>query len=129
MTRQELPEQHAFTYDDEEGEEGRFPRRSSATDEALRERRRAAQGQGARTTSVPATRQRQATDDEEEDDDVWPTRLPNSSRRYAAPPAQRQRAYEIPLSDGTIMHVTERELSHLPQEYRDAAQLLVPQPA
>src|SRR5258706_12923258 len=97
MTRQELPEQHAFTYDDEEGDEGRIPRRSSATDEVLRERRRAAQGQGARTTSVPATRQRQVTDDEGEYDDVWPTRLPNSSRRYSALPTQRQRAYEITL--------------------------------
>src|SRR5258706_4583733 len=134
MSRQQLPEQHAFDYDDTEEEEGRIPRRRSATDEALRERRRAAQGQGTRTTSAPATRLRQTADDETEDDEFFeeaynPYRLPNSSRRYAALPAQRQRTYEVPLSDGTIMHVTERELSHLPQEYRDAAQPLAPHPA
>jgi len=133
MTRQQ-PEQHAFDYSDHEEEEGRIPRRRSATEEALRERRWVAQGQRTRTTSVPATRQQQIADDESEDDELPeegynPYRLPNSSRRYAALPAQRQRTYEIPLSDGTVMHVTERELFHLPQEYRDAAQPLTPQPA
>jgi hypothetical protein len=54
MSRQQLPEQHAFDYDDTEEEEGRIPRRRSATDEALRERRRAAQGQGMRTTTRTA---------------------------------------------------------------------------
>jgi hypothetical protein len=130
MTGQQLPEQQAFTYDDEEG---RIPRRRSATDEELHERRRAAQGQVTHTTSVPATHQWQAADggidDEILEEGHNPYRLPNSCRRYHAFPTPRQRTYEIPLTDGTVIRVTARELSTMPQEYKDAAQLVTPAPA
>ena len=99
------------------GEEKRIPRRRSAP-----------YGQGSYpTTSAPAQRQRQT----EEDDgilDEKPYRLPNSSRRYDRLPIQREQAYEIPLTDGTVMHVMEQELLTMPQEYIDAAQLVTAQP-
>jgi hypothetical protein len=106
VNRQQLPEQQAFTYYDKE--KG-IPRRSSAQ-----------YGQGSYPAVSPPTnaqKRQQATSD----DNAF--RMPASQLRHR--PIGNM--YVIPLTDGTEMHVTERELDSLPDEYQDAAQLITPQ--
>jgi hypothetical protein len=91
-------------------------RRSSASAEELAERRRTAQGNS--TTSAPAPRRQQTTVD------TGRGVTPRSALRWR--PLSRE--YDIPLADGSVMHVTEQELWTLPQAYQDAAQLVTPTP-
>lgn len=92
-------------------------RRSSASAEELAERRRAAQGN--HTTGARRPQEEQDVED--------PARgiTPRSVVRWR--PLGRE--YDIPLADGSVMHVTEQELWALPQAYQDAAQLVMPVPS
>lgn len=89
-------------------------RRSSASAEELAERRRTAQRNS--TTRASASRHQQTTAD------TGRGVTPRSALRWR--PVSRE--YDIPLVDGSVLHVTEQELWALPQEYQDAAQLVTP---
>ena len=106
MIRQQLPEQQAFTYYDKE--KG-IPRRSSAQYRL-----------GCYPTVTPPTNT-QKRQQASSDDNAF--RVPASQLRHR--PIGNM--YVIPLTDGTEMHVTERELDSLPDEYQVAAQLITPQ--
>ena len=100
-----------------QGLEPRY-RRASATAEELKERRREANGQGYTTTSTTATRQTTAKDDRQVGV------IGKSVIRHRPIYAE----FVIPMTDGSEMHVTERELSSMPKEYRQAAILVTPPP-
>lgn len=89
-------------------------RRASATAEELEERRRTANGQGSTMTSTAT--QRKTTAREDRQGGV----IGKSSLHHRPLNA----AFVIPMTDGTEMHVTERELSTLPPAYKDAAVLV-----
>ena len=96
----------------------RIPRRRSATpDTTSRQTQTGSQ--------VVATRTKRK---ENESYNPYPMRpmVRNLSR---APLTTPKREYIIPLTDGTKMRVTERELEDLPEEYQEAAQLITSPPA
>jgi len=93
-------------------------RRASATAEELEERRREANGHAYTTTSSTARRQPTTRDDRQIGV------IGKSAIRHRPINVE----YVIPLTDGTEMHVTERELSDLPKEYRQAAILVTSPP-
>jgi hypothetical protein len=85
----------------------RIPRRSSATPDAVA--------------------QRQTEEEELLEEGYNPHRLPSSARRYTPPPAAPPESiYRIPMSDGTVLRVTERKLATMPTNYQRAAQLETP---
>ncbi len=92
-------------------------RRASATPEELEERRREANGQGYTPTSSAARRQTTR-------DDRQVGVIGRSSLRHRPINVE----FVIPMTGGTEMHVTERELSSMPQAYKDAAILVTPPP-
>lgn len=96
-------------------EQQRIPRRRSATPEDLAARHTS-------TRSVPASRQSQRMDDEETHT-AFPMR-PLVRNLTRAPLTPHTREYLIPLSDGTTLRVTERELDDLPEDYQQAARRL-----
>lgn len=103
--------------------EQRIPRRSSATSDAVAQRE-------TQTGSTLSTRTKRTKDD---DDDEY-TRSPMKPmvRRFDHAPltaTSPRRHYVIPMTDGTDMHVTERQLAHLPAAYQNAAQLITAQEA
>ena len=103
---EKLREQHALYYN----ENHRIPRRRSATYEDANARQT---GSG-----VPTS-----TQDTDEHSMVSST--PRSVMRHRPIGA----LYVIPFTDGTEMHVTQRELGNLPENYQHAATLVIPQAA
>ncbi len=109
---EQLREQHGFYYNEQQ----RIPRRSTATSEDL------AQRQTQAGSALP-TRTRQPKDDDR--DSSYP--MKPMVRRLDRAPLTTKQEYMIPLTDGTAMYVTERQLVTMGQEYQDAAQLVTPQ--
>ena len=105
MSRQPLPEQHGFYYD----EEKRIPRRSSAPQQAAL----------LPTGSAPGTTRTRRT----AEDSSYPMR-PMVRRLDHLPLQAPKKEYMIPLTNGTALYVTEQELLTMGQDYIDAAQLL-----
>lgn len=98
-------------------EQQRIPRRRSATPNDLAARMTQA------ASAPTATRTRRNADDEASSS--YPMR-PMVRNLAHAPLTSPKREYVIPMTDGTQMHVTERELSDLPKEFRQAAVLVTP---
>jgi hypothetical protein len=99
--------------------EQRIPRRSSATSDAVAQRE-------TQTGSARSTR----TKDDDDEYSRSPMK-PMARRLDRAPltaPSTTQH-YVIPMSDGRDLHVTERQLAHLPAAYQNAAQLITVQEA
>lgn len=87
------------------------------------------QGIPRRSSATPdKVAQRQTEEEEEEilEEGYNPNRLPGSARRYATPAAPQDSIYRIPMSDGTVLRVTERKLATMPTNYQRAAQLETP---
>lgn len=101
-----MREQQAFTYDTKNQPSSHVPLRAHRPEQQV-------------LTTTPPTnghkRQQRTFDDSA-------FRIPASQLRHRP----IGNLYEIPLTDGTVMRVTERELEDLPEEYQDAAQLVTP---
>jgi hypothetical protein len=99
----------------------RIPRRRSATPDAVAQRQ-------TQTGSALHMRTRHT----DEDDASSSSPMKPLARRFDRAPLTATfltRQYVIPLTDGTEMHVTERELADLPENYQNAAHLITPQEA
>src|SRR5207248_5645254 len=93
------------------------------THRATAQRERAAQRQ--RQTDDDTIIQHHRTRTEAEDTQNGQV-MPRSAIRYQPQPLVSQKQYVIPLTNGRVMRVTERELADLPEEYQEAAQVVQP---
>ncbi len=102
--------------------EQRIPRRSSATSDAVAPRQ--IQEESARSTRTKHTK--------DDDDEYSRSPMKPIARRFDHAPLTAPsptRHYVIPMSDGTDLQVTERQLAHLPAAYQNAAQPIIAQEA
>ena len=112
MNKQQLSEQHAFYYDEQQ----RIPRRSTASPDTRRPQ------------SGVFTRTRQT----DEDNVHSSSPMKPMQRRFDHAPLtsdSSERHYVIPMSDGTDIYVTQRKLATMPKAYRQAARQVRPEPA